>query len=324
MKDLKKILVVRFSSIGDIVLTSPILRCIKQHYPNTELHYLTKTSFESIVQHNPYVNKVYTIDKDLKECIKSLKKENYDLIIDLHHNLRTLQLKLALRKPSHSFPKLNFEKWMLVNFKLHEINITHVVDRYFETVHSSGIKYDGKGLDYFISPVDEINIAHTFNVTQPYIAFVIGAKFATKALTVEKIIAACKLIQHPIILLGGKEDQPKGNQIAKACSNTVNGCGQLSLNQSASVLKQAYKVITHDTGLMHIAAAYHKDLTVIWGSTVPQLGFSPYLPSDKGSVTNIEVLNLKCRPCSKIGYQHCPKKHFRCINDIDTESFATI
>jgi ADP-heptose:LPS heptosyltransferase len=317
---LKKILIIRFSSIGDIVLTSPVVRCLKEQAPTFEIHFLTKKSFKSILENNPNITKVYTIDKDVNEIIGDLKKENYDEIIDLHNNLRSLEVKLKLRKASSTFKKLNFEKWMIVNFK-RNLSLTHVVDRYLQTVEHLGIKNDYKGLDYFIPLSDEINIASLpFSHQKGYVGFVIGAKHFTKQLPEEKIISICKTINMPIILLGGKEDVERGEKIEAAVGTIVyNACGKFNLNQSASIIKQASKVISHDTGLMHIAAAFKKEIISVWGNTVPVFGFTPYLPGVNSKI--IEVKGLSCRPCSKIGYAKCPKGHFKCMNNINVDEF---
>src|SRR5690349_8684700 len=146
-----KLLIIRFSSIGDIVLTTPVLRCIKQQIPDAEVHYLTKSSFRSVVVHNHYIDKIHFMDNDLKLVINQLKEERFDYVIDLHHNLRTLRVKRALDVPSFSFPKLNIQKWLLVNFKWKSIMPDKsIVERYFETVKELGVKNDGRGLDYFI------------------------------------------------------------------------------------------------------------------------------------------------------------------------------
>ena len=314
---MKKILIIRFSSIGDIVLTTPVIRCIKQQQPDTEIHYLTKKSFKGILEHNPYLTKVHTIEKDVKEIIKELKNENFDFVIDLHHNIRSMQTKTSLGKPSSSFKKLNFKKWMLVNFKINKMPEMHIVDRYMQTVKKLGIVNDNKGLDYFIPETDEVNMASLPLFHQKgYIGFVIGAKHNTKKLPMEKIISICKKLNQPIILLGGKDDLGKANQIEKSVGAMIYiACGKYTLNQSASLIKQSTKIITHDTGLMHIAAAFHKDIISIWGNTVPAFGFTPYLPSANSKI--VEVKNLSCRPCSKIGYKRCPKGHFKCMREID-------
>lgn len=318
---MKKILIIRFSSIGDIVLTTPVIRCIKEQKPEIEIHYLTKKSFKGILEHNPYLSKIHTIEKDINEISKELKNENFDFVIDLHNNLRSLQTKRIIGKPSSSFKKLNFKKWMLVNLKIDNMPAIHVVDRYLETAAGLGIKNDLKGLDYFIPAKDEVQLLSLPSTHQNgYLGFVIGAKHFTKQLPTEKIIAICKKLNQPIILLGGKEDKERAIEIEKAVGAIIyNACGNFNLNQSASLIRQAKKVITHDTGLMHIAAAFKKEIISVWGNTVPAFGFTPYLPDNKSKI--VEVKNLACRPCSKIGYDKCPKGHFKCMVEIDENEF---
>jgi ADP-heptose:LPS heptosyltransferase len=324
-----KILVIRFSSIGDIVLTTPVVRCLKQQL-GAEVHFLTKRNFEKIVLSNPHIDRVFSIEKKTSEVIKLLKAEGYDAVVDLHVNLRSLQVKLALGVPSYSFDKLNFEKWLMTNFKINRLPHSHIVDRYLKTIEPLGVKNDGKGLDFFIPKEDEINTISDVRFLIPdaktpsnfkfqtpnYVAFVIGAAHATKRLPTEKIIEICNQIQSPIYLLGGKEDVERGELIrVKSNSYVVNLCGKLNLNQSASVVQQAEKVVTHDTGLMHIAAAFGKDIISVWGNTIPEFGMTPYLPTAGSKI--IEVKDLSCRPCSKIGHDKCPKRHFKCMQIID-------
>lgn len=312
-----KILVVRFSSIGDIVLTTPILRCIKQQLKDVELHYVTKHNFLSVIDNNIYVDKVFAIKDSLKDVIPQLKKENYDYVIDLHHNVRTLRLKTALGKKSFSFNKLNWEKFLIVSFKKNKLPPIHIVDRYFETVQSLGVKNDGKGLDYFINDKDEIDIPSTLPTLfhEDYNALVVGGSYFTKQIPINKLKEICTKSSLPLILLGGKEDAAIAEQVYLFHKNkTINLCGKLNLNQSASIIQQANKVITSDTGLMHIAAAFKKDIISLWGNTIPEFGMGPYLAGKNSQI--LEVKGLSCRPCSKLGYKKCPKGHFKCMNDI--------
>ncbi|NJN77337.1 MAG: glycosyltransferase family 9 protein, partial [Saprospiraceae bacterium] len=167
-----------------------------------------------------------------------------------------------------------------------------------ETVKSLGIKNDGKGLDYFVPQKDNVDLT-TFGEqlatrnSQLVTAFAIGAAHATKRLPTDKIIDICKKIETPIILLGGKEDAENGEKIAQESGNHVlNLCGKLNLNQSASVVQQVDKVITHDTGLMHVAAAFQKEIISIWGNTIPEFGMYPYVDESKFKI--VEVENLPC------------------------------
>jgi ADP-heptose:LPS heptosyltransferase len=312
-----KILVVRFSSIGDIVLTTPVVRMLKKQL-NAQVHFLTKSAYVSLLKNNPYIDSVYQIQNSINEVIADLKKEKYHYVIDLHSNLRTQILKFRLGMPAKSFNKLNMEKFMLTNFKIDNIPKIHIVDRYLETVKYLGIKNDNQGLDFFLSANDKMDI----NIfPKNYIVFVIGGQHATKILPNEKIISIIKKVNKPVLLIGGPEDTHKGEEIAKACDKVVNTCGKYSILQSASLVQQATMVITHDTGMMHIAAAFNKKIYSVWGNTVPEFGMYPYLESEQSK--RIEVNGLNCRPCSKIGYDKCPKGHFKCMQEIDENLFLS-
>ena len=311
-----KILIIRFSSIGDIVLTTPVVRCLKLQTSAT-IHYLTKRNFKGILTQNPYIDKTYSIDKEVVELKNELKAEQYDLIIDLHNNLRSRRLSRILGVKAIRFEKLNIQKWLLVNLGINRLPNVHIVDRYMATVASLNVVNDQAGLDYFMPESDRVDVKNILGISAPYIAFVIGAAHATKRLTDAKIIEICKQIQQPIVLIGGKEERDIGEHIAQDSGvHVINTCGQLSLNQSGSVVQQSAHVIAHDTGLMHIAAAFRKPITVVWGNTIPAFGMYPYLPNNSPLHHNVEVKNLICRPCSKIGFQQCPKGHFRCMQDI--------
>ncbi len=312
-----KVLILRFSSIGDIVLTSPVIRCLKKQL-GAEIHYLTKHSFENIVASNPYIDQVYTFTKNIKEVIGELKLNQYDQVIDLHHNLRTAHLKLLLGRPASTFPKLNWEKWKMVNLKINHLPNVHIVHRYFEAVHHLGIRYDGQGLDYFIPPDQEIDLSKNLPPLSigAYNAFVIGATHFTKRVPEAQIIQYCKKSTLPIVLLGGSAEQEQGKRIADHSSHIINQCGVLSLHQSASMVRQAHTILTHDTGLMHVAAAFRKHIISFWGNTIPEFGMYPFYPEGMDLNINMEVLGLSCRPCSKIGYDRCPKGHFKCMTGI--------
>jgi ADP-heptose:LPS heptosyltransferase len=299
------------------VLTSPVVRCIKQQIPNAEVHYLTKKVFLPVVQAIGHTDKIYSIEKDINEVIEDLKKEGYNFIVDLHHNLRSMKVKSALKAKSAAFPKLNIEKWLLVNLKINKLPGIHIVDRYFETVKSLGVKNDGLGLEYHIPANEEIDIAGLpSSHRNGYIGFVIGANHYTKQLPAHKIISICKQLDMPIVLLGGKSDEAKAIEIEKTVGTKIyNACGKYSINGSTSLVRQATKIITHDTGLMHIAAAFKKEIISVWGNTVPEFGMYPYMPGADSHI--MEVHGLSCRPCSKIGYKACPKKHFKCMEQID-------
>ncbi len=324
----KKFLIIRFSSIGDIVLTTPVIRCLRKQYPGAEIHFLTKYSFKAILAHNPYINKIHTLGDSFELMLHELATEEYDYLIDLHHNLRTLRIKKFLKNvKSFSFNKLNVEKFILTNFKINTLPKKHIVHRNLDTVRTLGVKDDGLGLDYFIPAVDEVKQSDIpTSHMHGYIAVVIGAALATKKLPLHKLKDLCSAIDHPIILLGGKEDYEDGKTIGAVDDVKIyNACGKFNLNESAGLVKKSRLVITHDTGLMHIAAAFQKPIISVWGNTVPAFGMYPYYgKSSNMQFDVVEINKLWCRPCSKIGYQKCPLGHFKCMEKIAVNDIVNL
>ena len=316
-----KILIVRFSSIGDVVLCSSVIRCIKKQIPHAEIHFLTKKVFEPLLSDNPYVSKVWTIEKKISEVLEDLKSIEFDHLIDLHKNLRTLGLKIKLKVPSTSFRKLNFEKWLLVRTKKNKLPNFHIVERYLETVKHLGVENDFLPGDFFINQDNLVDPSDYILESKNFVAVAMGAQFATKCLPLEKMGEALQKVDLPIVLLGGEGDMNKAEWLKEILveKTVLNLCGELNLQQSASLLKDAKVLMTHDTGLMHIAACFDTPIVSIWGNTVPELGMYPYQPSKKNYVIH-QVEGLSCRPCSKIGYQKCPKGHFDCMMKQDIPS----
>jgi ADP-heptose:LPS heptosyltransferase len=319
---LKKILVIRFSSIGDIVLISPVLRCLGKQLPDAEIHVLTRKPNRNLFLRNPYVKKVFFYDQKLEEVVDDLQSEQYDHIVDLHKNFRSFNIRRKLGKPVTSFPKLNIQKYLLVQFKIRKMPDIHIVDRYFEAVKILGVVNDQKGLDYF--PTSEnLSFPADFSFLKGYYAIVIGGKHATKILPDEKVVDICMLLNLPVVLLGGKEDAERGSFIFNELkTNVYNACGRSSLDESAHFLQNAAAVLTNDTGLMHIAAALHKPIVSVWGNTVPELGMYPYLPDENEKSIIIENREVSCRPCSKIGFEKCPKDHFNCMKSLSDNEIA--
>ena len=344
-----KILILRFSSIGDIVLTTPVIRAVKQQVAGARVHFATKPAFRGIVENNPYVDRVHCLTGSLGELVDKLKAEQFDFIIDLHHNLRTSLIKARLGVKSASFDKLNARKWLLVNWKVDTMPRVHIVERYLAAAAPLGVHDDQQGLDYFIPEADEVDVTTALPPAfrHGYVAFAIGAQHATKRLPPERIIELCGLLRQPVLLLGGPTDESTGHVIEAAFDAGVvtsppaparipdspshfppapampgpqtiiyNACGKFNLNQSASLVRQARLVVSHDTGLMHIAAAFQKEILSVWGNTVPEFGMYPYRTEFRA----LEVVGLSCRPCSKIGHEKCPKGHFKCMRDIRFDS----
>ena len=308
-----KILVIRFSSIGDIIYTTPVVRCLKKQLPQAEIHFLTKPVFKYIYENNPYVDKLIFLKQTLFETIKSIKAEHYDYIIDLHNNLRTTLIKLNAGVKSSTYKKQPILKWLSLKFNLKLVPPIHMVDRYMQTVAFLGVKNDGQPIDYYIKGGHQLNQLLPSSHQNNYVVFIIGATHFTKRMPNEKIISICRQINHPIILLGGNDVKANGQEIESNTVNVYNACGITSLDESVFLVSKAIGVIGFDTGLTHIAEAIDKPIVSIWGGTAPELlGVQPY----KVKEALVAEIDLPCRPCSKFGLPKCPLGHFKCMNDI--------
>ena len=318
-----KFLIIRLSSIGDIVLTTPVIRGLKQQVENAEVHFLTKPQFVGIVEENPYIDKLLVLKDELKESIDEINAEEYDYIIDLHHNLRSSVIKRKTGIVAFSFDKLNFKKWLLVNLKINKMPDVHIVDRYRDTCSVFDVQDDQKGLDYYIPASQEVipEEMHAAFKGQ-YMVVVVGANHFTKQIPADKLISIANNTGIPVCLVGGKDVLEQASMIEKSLKIPfLNTVGKISLNQSASLIKQCHVVLTPDTGMMHIASAFNKNIISLWGNTVPELGMYPYRAGNKSKI--FEVKNLRCRPCSKIGFAKCPKGHFKCMKNIDEKQVVS-
>ena len=312
----KRILVIRFSSIGDILLTSPVVRALHQQL-DAEVHFLTKPRFAELVSDNPYIERVHLLPARFADLASTLKTLNFHAVVDLHHNLRTWRLRAALPNPTwYRFDKLNWEKWLLVNWKIDRLPRVHIVDRYLATVAPLGVINDGRGLDFYWHP--SVHVKHPV-LQSSFYAVAMGAAHATKQIPLDRLAEALAPKSQSIVLLGGPKDIERSNALLEQLPNReiIDFCGKLSIQETAFVLQHAAHLLTPDTGLMHLGAALKIPMTTVWGNTVPAFGMTPYRPDDPSSFTIREVTGLACRPCSKIGFAKCPKGHFQCMREAE-------
>lgn len=315
-----KILVIRFSSMGDIIYTTPVVRCLKKQVPNAEVHFLTKPAFKYIYDNNPYVDKLLLLKPTLKETIDEIKAEGYDHIVDLHNNLRTAIIKLRTGIPSGTYKKQPIKKWLSLKFKLKLIAPTHLVDRYLEATKSLGVVNDGQPIDYYVKAEHQLSKLLPPSHQKAYVAFIIGATHFTKRMPNERIISLCREVKTPVVLLGGNDVKANGDEITAALGDVIyNACGVTSLDESVFLVSKAQSIIGFDTGLTHIAEAFNRPIVSVWGGTVPELlGVQPYMVKD----VLVAGIDLDCRPCSKFGLEKCPLGHFKCMNDMPLDGIV--
>jgi ADP-heptose:LPS heptosyltransferase len=317
MNPKKKVLFIRFSSIGDIVLTTPLLRSLKEQQPETEVHFLVKKQFRGVVENNPNIDKIHEYHGNFREMLKQLRTENFTFVADLQNNIRSNRIRRRLGVTYAKVNKINVRKWIYVAFKIDKLPRKHIVEQYFDTLRAFNIKNDNKGLDFYSEP-DANDICKQIPefAKNGYLVAVTGAAHFTKQIPPDLFVEILNKANKPVIFTGGTSDAPKANEIIKKLNvPAFNACGICSIGQSAEIIKMAKVVITPDTGAMHIASAFYRPTVSLWGNTVPEFGMYSYMPQNQSLYHIAEVKGLKCRPCTKIGYKHCPKKHFKCMNN---------
>ncbi len=310
----ENILIIRLSSLGDVLLTTPVVRSLKKKFPSAEIDFLVKPQYKEALKHNPYLRNIFEyVPKNLKEIIKTLRNNKYDFVLDLQNNLRSRKVRKALKTKTYVFHKPTFEKFMLVHFKKNYFGgVFPIPYRYALAVKD--LQLDNEGLDLFL-PKD---LAPVIKKEENYIGFCPGARHFTKRYPAEYFVRLGKLLGKEgfqIAIFGGKDDTEICSEIASKIPNAKNLCNENKLFETAVNIKECKAVICNDSGLMHTAAAVKTPVVAIFGSTVKEFGFVPF------GVKNIilERNDVPCRPCSHIGREKCPKKHFDCMRKLTPE-----
>lgn len=310
-----KVLVIRLSSMGDIVLTTPVVRALHtQLQGEVEIHFLTKQTFAFLLEANPRIARVHTFVKTVQEVLPDLVLEDFDYIIDLHNNIRSAVVKRRLKCLAFTVDKLNWQKWLLIHTGWNRMPDLHVVDRYMATLKAFGVKGDDRGLEYYIPQHQGLSAQQLDQLQQgDFLAVVIGGAHAGKRASADAMVQWLRGIQHRVVLVGGKDDRNDAERVAEHIQ-CINWVGELSVHQSAQVMQLARVVLTGDTGMMHIAAAFHRRIVSVWGCTSPQLGMAPYRPHPDSVV--LEPVGRSKRPCSKLGNRCKYGMDHKCIDQI--------
>ena len=318
-----KILILRLSSMGDVLLATPVLDVLKNEFSQAEIDWVINKKFEETLSTNPLIRRllVFKDRKGLKNIRKEIKRTNYDLILDLHKNSYTRYLARGL-KNVFTYKKRIFDRFMLVHFKRSYKEIMPVTQMYFKALEKAQIITPGNfrlrfGLDKDI----EVRTVGKYNLhNSNYVVIIPGASYSTKMWPkeyfrqlAERIIGE-KSKNRNVILIGKGAAEAK---ISKFVSSVQGGkildlTDRLTLQETASVIKFADAVVTNDNGPMHLAECFGKKIVAIFGPTTEEFGFFPYSTNYRV----VENRSLKCRPCTHFGRKKCPKKHFKCMNGI--------
>ncbi len=321
-----RILVIRFSSAGDIILTSLFLRSLRKRYPEGEIHYLTKREFLPLVEHSPHISRAIVIEagwglRDLARMKSELLRQNggdYDIVFDLHNSLRSRYVRAGLGRALAIFRKPTFAKWLLVKRKINRLRpIVPIAERYLEVGAPFGLVNDGEGLEIFtggaFSPIVPLQ-------GRPTVALAPGARHATKQWLPENYSALGTMLagEHNarIVLLGAPSERELCAMVERGIAgDVVNLAGRTTLLETAATLDACDLVVANDSALTHLAAARKRPVVTVFGSTVQEFGFAPY--GTRSAV--VERTGLYCRPCTSIGRSSCPEGHFRCMREISVQ-----
>jgi heptosyltransferase-2 len=300
--------------MGDILLTTPLIRSIKKQNPDVKIDFVLKDEFLDLLKNNPHLSSIYRYSKKYskkQEMITSLNTNNYDLVIDLQNNHRSNELTKKMNCQTFRFKKNNFNKFLLVHFKINRLKEERQIPVRYADV--AGIELDNEGLEL----ITDKNPDSILTLNEKYIGLCPGAKHFTKRWPKENFIALGKKLEsegYKVILFGGLSELEITNEIANQLNSPINFCAE-SILQSAANMKVCKVIYTNDSGTMHIACAMNIPVIAFFGSTVREFGFYPY----KAKSMELEIQNLSCRPCTHIGRKSCPKIHFKCMKEINPE-----
>lgn len=306
-----RILIVRLSSLGDILLTTPLVRSLKKQPDAPVIDFVLREEYKDIYSSNPYVDNLYTFKKDKEsELAEKLKLNRYDYIIDLQNNLRSSGIVSPLKAPVYKFRKNSIDKFLLVNFRINRLRrLPQITERYAQSV--PGFCLDDEGLEVFVPE----STASPLRKEDRYIALCPGSRHFTKMWPKEYYINLGTMLVkygYRVVLLGGSSDRSICREIAAAIPSALDRSNDNDLIQTAADMKNSILSVCNDSGMMHLSSACGLPVVAIFGSTVEEFGFAPY----KGKSIIVENNNLKCRPCSHIGRKKCPKGHFKCMMDV--------
>ena len=324
-----KILIINTVSKEKVLLATPIIRLLKTEL-DADIHVLVKANYLHLLETNPYLGQLEADNAPLFKLRKQLRSEKFDWIIDLQAGWRSKFLRIGLHGKTLSIRKQTFATWLYLKIKVNRLPKIHLVDQYLGLLTPLAIKEDSLGIDFFIPEKDEVeNGWLPPEHQQGYAAIIITASHRTKKLPVNRLIELCDRINKPIVLIGEREDESIAEEIAaffkkgsaqeeeaieelNKKSVIFNACGKFNFNQSASLIKNANWVFTYDNVMMHVASTFKKPLFTMWGSSTPHFGTYPY----RTQFTVFENNKLNCRPCTKTGFNNCPKGHFKCMIDL--------
>jgi len=333
MNPVEKILIIRLSSLGDIVLTTPVVQSLKQKFPQSEIFFLTKSQYQDLLKNHPNIFSLIEFDPKEKhkgisgflKLVRQLRAFKFDLLVDLHANLRSFFICHLLKTQIKiKYNKRWLARFLLVHFKFLKAKPTHTVDSYLERLKKIGVNSPQKEPRIFLDPesgnfLKDFLIEKKIKKDDIVVGIHPGARWETKRWTEEKFVKVCQILnQRPklkIILFGDQKDQEMIERMSPHIEDQkLFKAVNLPLNKFMSLIKRCDCFVTNDSGPMHMASALEVPVVAIFGPTHPQLGFSP-----RGSENVVLTAFVKCSPCSLHGEKRCFKESRFCMDLIEPE-----
>jgi len=318
-----KILIIRFSSIGDIIITTPIIKSLRDKYPRAKIDFLTKEKFVTLLKHNPYIDNIISFEKanfSIWELRKIVKKANYSLIIDLHNSLRSRFVRAFLPSKIVHIKKKYFKRFALIRLKINFLkNDLPIYKRYYEPLKFLDLQESKQYIVKFLNK-SLISVQKYLKNNKSPILIALSSAHNTKKWPTKKFIHLIKMLKnHSIILLGGKKELLESQYIQRRCPQLQNLTNKLSLLDTVALMSKSRLLICHDSGLLHLGQSQNLPTVAIFGCTTYELGFFPVN-------TNSTVVEKKmsCRPCTHNGKKKCPRGHFDCMKKIQVQEIVNV
>ncbi len=330
------ILVVRFSAIGDILLTTPLLRAIRTRHPGARLAFLTKERYVPLLSDNPNLNEVVGIGEEdgIRAIAELVRSVRYSHLLDLHGNLRSRVLRTLVRGPWRGFSKRRVARRVLIATKRDLYGEpTPMAERYFEAAADLDLDLDGQPPDFFLAPEAEERATAALarqgvGQGRALVAIAPGAAHATKCWPTDGWVRLSRRLVSSgadVVIVGGPDDVGVAQEVLAGIRGRLSGAeerrvgsvaGQLGLQETGAVIRGCAVLISGDTGVMHMATGVGTPVVALFGPTVRQFGFFPY----RAARSSVVELPLGCRPCSAQGGPSCPLGHHRCLRAIAPET----
>jgi lipopolysaccharide heptosyltransferase II len=329
----RRILLIRLSSLGDILLTTPILRLLREHCPQAKIDFLVKAAYQDLLRAHPCINRLilFNAQQSLWHTLRRLRQTRYDVVLDLHRTLRSRMICQGLSAPlTLAYHKRVLRRQLLVRLGWNTLgDMTPVPELYAAPLRRLGIDTELSAPTMQLEPGSRDamrqHLAQAFPAVagRPLLALAPGARWATKRWPVERFATVAQTLgkryRAGIVILGDNGDTGLAQALCQRLDVPVfNASGKLSLMQTAALLQQCRLLISNDSGLMHMATALNIPVVAVFGPTVEEFGFYPFRAQARVISTR-----LACRPCSTKGSRHCPKGHHQCMLNVGTDQVLT-